>query len=316
MSSLDKKLCQALLAGEATGSEISALISQGASPNASEAGMPALHWAARNGLVDAVTVLLAHAADVESRSTNAGSDGTPLHATLWIGATDDKAAPIVRALLAAGASPVAANASGEVPLHLAAERGLVEVIDALAPVTPLATRTANGQTALERALVQSKVPAAVRLVVHGAPIDDACMERANQPRVRELLETTRSTGTPPVSAFTSFACVLAEHITDGPALNAELSGDEVQALLDRLATTLGDDVGAALDHNDDVDHFQEEFGDDWLGELIDSYWEHAHEETVRTAWTSLPAAIQAALPLDERIDEMRARFEAAVRAHE
>lgn len=277
--------------------------------------MSALHWAARGGLLDAVTVLLQHQADVAHRSTNGSSADTALHSALWIGATDETAAPIVRALLAAGASPTAVNSLGEVPLHLAAERGLVDVIDALAPVTPLATKTTKGETALERALVQQKVSAVVRLLRLGASVDDACMQHASHDRVRALLDQVRRGGQATVSDFTAFACVVAEHLEDGPALDAVLSAAEVRALLERLATTLGNDVGASLSHNDDVDHFQEEYGDDWLGEMIDSYWMNAHEETVRSAWGGLPSAVQREIALDDLLDDARTRFDAAVREH-
>lgn len=308
MTDLNKELCQILLGGTASGDEVRALIARGASANASDVGMSALHWAARHGLVDATRVLLEHGADRDSQSTNAGSAGTPVHAALWVGASDAAAALVVRALLDAGASPTTTTARGEAPLHLAAERGLVDVIDVLAPVTPLDTKTHDGQTALERALVQGKIRAAVRLFGHGAPVDDACVRRA-PPRVRELLERGVRAG----SDFTAFACVIAEHLPDGPALDAVLSLADARAFVDKLAVTLGQDVGMAIASNDDVDHFQEEYGDGWLDEMIDSYWDSAHAETVRTAWATLPAAMQREVALEEAIDEARARFEAAVR---
>lgn len=148
--SLDKQLLDLLIAsGAASADRVRELLAAGANVHAHSVGRPAIVWAARGGDVARVNALLEHGADANDPSDASVGSERPLHAALWIGANDKDAAAIVRALLAAGASPTEANAKGELPLHLAASLGLVRTTESFAPLTALDARAADGHTALE-----------------------------------------------------------------------------------------------------------------------------------------------------------------------
>lgn len=82
---------------------------------------------------------------------------TPLH---WAVETDRL--PLTSFWLESGASPAATNFAGQTPVHLAAERGLVEQLDLLlAANPPLDLRDTNGWTPLDAAM-QAKQTATIR----------------------------------------------------------------------------------------------------------------------------------------------------------
>ena len=101
------------------------LIVRGADPDAAHGdGMTALHWAAQQGDVDIVALLLGAEADVEAR-TRLGNH-TPLH----VGSRSAQPR-VVRALLAAGADARAVTTTGATALHFAAGSGNAEAVAAL-----------------------------------------------------------------------------------------------------------------------------------------------------------------------------------------
>ena len=123
-----------LAASQATVPVVSALLSAGADPNASDAedGLP-LHYAARfqeEALLRVIMALLRAGADPGSTAQSADDYGlTPLHGVL---ANPQVTAPVVQALLGAGADPMARTHVGNTPLHIAADwTNDVAVIEAL-----------------------------------------------------------------------------------------------------------------------------------------------------------------------------------------
>ena len=101
------------------------LLQQGANVNVAQGdGMTALHWAARRGNVEMANTLLRAKASVTA-VTRIG-DYTPLHVASEVGS-----APVVAALIKAGADPKALTTTGVTPLHLAALSGNASAITAL-----------------------------------------------------------------------------------------------------------------------------------------------------------------------------------------
>lgn len=121
-------------------------------------GWTALHLAAHFGHAGAVRLLLERGADVHARSANAMRN-TPLHAAL-AGARD---AATVAALLAHGADVNAVAASGVTPLHLAASRGDLALIDRLLALGATTTAMDDGQTPAALAEARGHPDAAARL---------------------------------------------------------------------------------------------------------------------------------------------------------
>jgi ankyrin repeat protein len=81
-----------------------ALLDRGVVPSAGDAtGLDALHWAVNRGRLEVVTLLLARGVDVEQRNMH---DATALGTAVWSAIHEPRSthAPIIRALLAAGAN--------------------------------------------------------------------------------------------------------------------------------------------------------------------------------------------------------------------
>lgn len=311
-AALDKQLLDLLMAAQGLDAEctakVRALVAQGADLHALGAGRTALHWAARAGDVDSVKALLELGAD----PNRAGEKGiTALHEAVWVGARKRLAVACVQALLDGGASPTVANADGGLPLHDAARNGLARAVDVLAPRSPLEQPKQDGTTALQIAIIQSEWPIVQRLLQLGARVDEACLAKATVAprRIRELLVAARENRPQPTGEFAKLAALLAEHLDDGPAADVSLTPEQVRALLEQLAAALGRAVEQGLGENTDVDHFEKEYGDDWLEELLDSYWSDAHSRTLEQAWESLPEGTRAALPALEALSETwRSRY--------
>ena len=101
------------------------LLRDGADVNAAQGdGMTALHWAAEQGRVDLIEVLVYAGAHVEA-TTRLG-EYRPLHLAGREGHPD-----AVKALLAAGAQADARSSTGVTPLHYAASSGRPEALQAL-----------------------------------------------------------------------------------------------------------------------------------------------------------------------------------------
>jgi ankyrin repeat protein len=79
----------------------------------------ALHWAAWNGHIEVVRILIGHGANV---STFGLDNNTPLHLVAWEGRTG-----VAQFLIGAGAKVDALNSFNSTPLHLAAIWGRTEV---------------------------------------------------------------------------------------------------------------------------------------------------------------------------------------------
>ncbi|MEO2159012.1 MAG: ankyrin repeat domain-containing protein, partial [bacterium] len=101
------------------------LLEQGEDVNAPQGdGMTALHWAAENGDIEMVEVLLSAGAGLNS-TTRLGSY-TPLHLASKMGRDT-----VIRALLGAGQDPNVPALSGMTALHYAAASGSIEAVDIL-----------------------------------------------------------------------------------------------------------------------------------------------------------------------------------------
>jgi ankyrin repeat protein len=124
--------------------------------------LPALHWAAENGLVDIAALLIEQGADVDEKDQ---FGNTPLHLAL-------RYPDMVRLLLDSGADVNARNAMGNTPLHLAVtdERVVEMLLDAGAQVnarngldkSPLNYAMRQGTSASSLAVVETLIRAGAR----------------------------------------------------------------------------------------------------------------------------------------------------------
>jgi uncharacterized protein len=143
---------------------VKTLLLQGGDVNAAQGdGMTALHWAALDGNVDLVKMLIYAGANLEATTRLGGY--TALHLAAKNGRAD-----VVEALLTAGASPKTTTTAGTTPLMLAAAAGSTPAVTALlnhgADVN--ARETAKGETALMFAAAYDRVDAINILLQHGA----------------------------------------------------------------------------------------------------------------------------------------------------
>lgn len=120
----------AVIATASTGrtETITTLLRFGADPNASKGGWTPLHFAARDGHVNAIPVLLKASARPDVPTPDFGA--TPLHVLARF--MDGRRRPeAISLLVAAGADPEARDVDGRTPLHLAASRAFPDVVRAL-----------------------------------------------------------------------------------------------------------------------------------------------------------------------------------------
>jgi len=134
-----------------------------ANSRSADGGTP-LHLACYFGHTDAVQLLLQTGADAHAWSMNAMRN-QPLHAAI-AGARD---AAIIGALLAAGADVNAAGGGGFTPLHLAASRGDIALIDELIARGAVGCQAENGQTPAEIAAERGYPEAAERFAERSSP---------------------------------------------------------------------------------------------------------------------------------------------------
>jgi ankyrin repeat protein len=157
-------VADAAMRGDATA--LQTLVAKATDVNAAQAdGMTALHWAALNGDMKSLNLLLAAKVKLEPL-TRLGSY-TPLH----LASSRGNAAAVAR-LLEAGSRPGAVTATGVQPLHLAAQAGNAEAVKALldrgADVN--ARDTTHGRTPLIFAASNNRVEAMKVLLAKGADL--------------------------------------------------------------------------------------------------------------------------------------------------
>jgi ankyrin repeat protein len=153
------------------------LLTPGTDVNAADRvfGATPLMNAVQNGNLEAVTLLIAAGANVNAVS---GPPSQPVKngiiqmgrwTPLTLAATGP--APVVQALLTAGADPKAAEVRGMTPLMMsvATDHGDPATVRALIPLSDLAARSAAGETALDWALKSGITPSAAMLRAAGAP---------------------------------------------------------------------------------------------------------------------------------------------------
>lgn len=143
---------------------VKALLKQGADVNAAQGdGMTALHWAASNGDVTLVQMLLAAGANVRATTRLGGI--TALHM-----ASQGGHAQVVAALIAAGAAPNGATSTGATSLMLAARAGSAETVTRLIETGADidAKEKGFGQTALMVAAGLDRADVVKQLLARGA----------------------------------------------------------------------------------------------------------------------------------------------------
>ena len=152
---------EAAVVGDAE--RLEALIAEADRVNAYSAeGWTPLHLASLFGHHPAADLLLDHHADVRAFSTDTTMRNTPLHAA--IAGKRDHA--LITRLLERGADVNAVAGAGITPLHLAASRGDVPLIDMLLAHGAQPTETDDGQTPIDLATERGH-PEAVERLRHG-----------------------------------------------------------------------------------------------------------------------------------------------------
>ncbi|KAJ3537555.1 hypothetical protein NM208_g6262 [Fusarium decemcellulare] len=135
----------------------------------------ALHWAARRGYVDVVSLLLetpstnAHLLDAKADiNANDALNRTPLYLACWGGYL-----PVVRFLLSQGADPDSKNIHGMTALHCATKAGNIDLVQEI--INDCHQRTADlnivdtlGLTALDEAIRKKHKPIEQILRAQGA----------------------------------------------------------------------------------------------------------------------------------------------------
>jgi len=175
---------------------VKVLLKQGADVNAAQGdGMTALHWAATNGDVALVQMLLAAGANIRATTRLGGI--TALHM-----ASQGGHSQVVAALIAAGAEPNGATSTGASSLMLAARAGSTDTVTKLIETGAdiNAKEKGFGQTALMVAAGLDRADVVKQLLAHGAdwkiassiadlkaltnPIDDGTGRPPQQPAGR------------------------------------------------------------------------------------------------------------------------------------
>lgn len=146
------------------GAAVRALLKSGADVNAAQGdGMTALHWAASNGDVPLLQMLLAAGANIRATTRLGGI--TALHL-----ASQGGHAQAVAALIAAGAEPNGATSTGATSLMLAARAGSADTVAKLVETGAdiNAKEKGFGQTALMVAAGLDRADVVKQLLGHGA----------------------------------------------------------------------------------------------------------------------------------------------------
>ena len=196
MAAADSPVADAAVRGDAEA--VRDLLARGADvQTARPDGMTALHWAALRSDGEMAGMLLYAGANLEA-TTRIGRH-TPLHVAARSGR-----APVVRALLEAGADPRAESASGATPLHLAAQAGSAAAAAALVDhgadvdarertwgQTPLMFAAASNRLGPVNVLMERGADLEIATKVVDLPAIDA-MDRAAAARRQEVLDRFRA----------------------------------------------------------------------------------------------------------------------------
>ena len=145
------------------------LLKDGADVNAAQGdGMTALHWAARQGAIETVRMLLFAGGNV--RATTRLGGYTPL-----LLASQAGHAPVIEALIKAGADAKSATSQGATALMLASAAGRPEAIKVLldAGADVHAKEPSRQETALMFAAASNRLPAMKLLIAAGANVKAA-----------------------------------------------------------------------------------------------------------------------------------------------
>jgi ankyrin repeat protein len=173
------------------------LLGQGADLNAAQGdGMTALHWAALNGDLKTMNLLLVAHANAEPLTRLGGY--TPLH----LASSRGHAAAVAR-LLEAGSNPSAVTTTGVQPIHLAAQAGNPDAVGALLDrgAAVNVRDTTHGRTPLIFAVSENRLEVMKVLLARGADVlqattvidyvqRSAADTAARQARDREIMATT------------------------------------------------------------------------------------------------------------------------------
>ncbi|MEO6213362.1 MAG: ankyrin repeat domain-containing protein [Vicinamibacterales bacterium] len=145
------------------------LLKQGADVNGAQGdGMTALHWAARKGDADTAQMLIIAGANIRAKTRLGGY--TPL-----LLASQSGHAPVIEALVKAGADPGSAAGSGATPLMLASATGNVDAVKALLAhgVDVHARDPLRQETALIFAVAHNRLDVMRLLIGRGADVKAA-----------------------------------------------------------------------------------------------------------------------------------------------
>ena len=173
------------------------------------------HQAAPPHAADIATELLSHGASVDAATPTEGF--TPLYVAVYMSAAFPVArhAPLLEALLAAGARPDAANALGGTPRQVAAYFGLAETGARLE-----AAAVRRRRRALEEAVEETAAEAAV---------EEACRSHAVQGQERRAAASLAG-GAPPAASLEELSVHLGRAKSgpkaEGEAVEAAVAGDD------------------------------------------------------------------------------------------
>ncbi|PIQ23564.1 hypothetical protein COW36_13915 [bacterium (Candidatus Blackallbacteria) CG17_big_fil_post_rev_8_21_14_2_50_48_46] len=160
LSDLNAELHQAIILQK--NDRVKALLKLGANPNLVYQSQPPLHWAACYPSKAIITELLNQGADIDIRDTN--YQETALFKALRYGQNE-----IARFLLTQGAKTQIKNAWGETPLHLAASRQDLDLVqNLLGDGRHINQRTYFGQTPLHQTAMQGSLQMVKFLIEKGA----------------------------------------------------------------------------------------------------------------------------------------------------